>query len=394
MNNLEQIVRIYRALENKTEHNGVLEGQLRVADEAMREFLLSTENETIENTVGLALLSDSATIGLNSLVDVRLFNPGSLPVFKTFASLLGKGARLLGPIKDFYIVDRDCASTDDPQPPEASRLIALHQILEQLGKAATVVDKTNGTLVFVDNNGLINLPVNVSAADFDKVDLDKSQPFVRFCTDELHREHRLAAVASMVICKTRGLPANNRIHYVLHNLDKILADAKSQYAVFLSAFSYEKVRDEIESLKIEYATKIHKVLSEIQGQLLGIPAATVIVATQMKTATEFGPIFITNLAVLVGAGVFGLFLWLLVKNQTHTLGVIQAEISRQKRKLHTELLDVASQFDSVFSMLDTRVIHQQRALYLVKIVLFIGGALSGVAFWVFSSSVLKAMVLC
>ncbi|EPY2903530.1 hypothetical protein ACXDBG_002151 [Cronobacter sakazakii] len=43
------------------------------------------------------------------------------------------------------------------------------------------------------------------------------------------------------------------------------------YKVFVSGFSYEKILDQLRVAKIEEMGKIHKVFSDIQNQILGIP---------------------------------------------------------------------------------------------------------------------------
>ncbi|MCU7916872.1 MAG: hypothetical protein KZQ95_00755 [Candidatus Thiodiazotropha sp. (ex Epidulcina cf. delphinae)] len=287
------------------------------------------------------------------------------------------------PIGDFYIVDEDWSSEDlkQSQPAKAANLNALHQVMKQLSESATVVDKEKRRLLFADSAGLVSLPIDISPEDLRAVTPQRADAFVHFCADMLHRQHRLEVMANVVILQTRGVTANDRLHYVLRNLESILSDAKSQHAVFLSAFSYEKVRDEIESLKVEYTTKIHKVISEIQGQLLGIPAATVVVAIQLKKADAIDSIFITNMAVLLGALIFGVFMILLLINQAHTLEVIKPEVGRQKRQLRTELLDVADRFDDVFTLLQNRIRYQNGILWSVVA----GLLLSGMAFWVLSS---------
>ena len=267
--------------------------------------------------------------------------------------------------------------------------MALHQILVQLGDSATMVDKEKRRFLFADNAGLVDIPINISPDDLKAVTPKSADMFVDFCADSLHRQHRLEALAKVVIRQTRGYIANSRLHFILHNLDLILSDAKSQHSVFLSAFSYEKVRDEVESLKVEYTTKIHKVLSEIQGQLLGIPAATVVVATQMKKANTSDSVFITNSAVLFGAFIFGIFLVLLLKNQSHTLEVIKNEVERQKHQLKSELPEVVDRFNNVFDMLQKRIKHQGIILWTVGIVVVLGLILSSIAFWMLNSCVIK-----
>lgn len=393
MNDLACIVEIYRAVRDYKRIDGTIEGYLDIQDEPLRSFLLQAEDGSRAEELGLAILSEPEEVQLGSAVLIRLFPPKSLPVFSGLAAFLGNGARLLEPIGEFYLIEEDWFS-EDPAPPTGGKdLHALHRTLMQLREAATLVDRDKTRLLLADSAGIVDLPINVSPADLKALTPDCAAEFVAFCSDSLHRQHRLEAVAKVVIRQTRGISASDRLHHVLRNLDSILSDARAQHAVFLSAFSYERVRDEVEALKVEYTTKIHKVLSDIQGQLLGIPAATVVVATQMQQADTMGAAFITNTAVLLGAFIFGVFLILLLKNQGHTLEVIEIEVARQKHQLRLELFDVADKFEASFQMLERRISHQRVVLFAIVVVVCVGLILSCIAFWALNSTAIKAAFL-
>ncbi|SFK92759.1 hypothetical protein SAMN05216302_102144 [Nitrosomonas aestuarii] len=393
MNALANIVKIYRALTDKEEHDSTLEGSLKVCDDETCAFLRSAVDESTSTDYGLVILSDTNDIHLNATVQVRLITPKCVPVFRNISSFLGNGSRLLEPIGNFYIIDDDWSSEDQPQPDEAANLEALHRIILQLSEAATVVDRDKGKLVFADGVGLVDLPINISLDDLKAVKPQNIEAFENFCSEPLHQKHRLEAVANVVIRRSRGIVSNNRIPHILQNLETVLSDIKSQHSVFLSAFSYEKVRDEIESLKIEYTTKIHKILSEIQGQLLGIPAATVIVATQMKKADLVNSsVFITNTAILLGAFIFGIFLIFLLVNQSHILEILKTEVERQKRQLRSELSDVEARFNDIFNLLQSRIRYQKIILWIVGFVVVIGLSLGGFVFWVQSSHAIITML--
>lgn len=103
--------------------------------------------------------------------------------------------------------------------------------------------------------------------------------------------------------------------------------------MFASSFSYEKVRNEIENAKLEEQVKIHKVITDIQNQILGIPVATVIVATQFKTQkladNDLIYQFWVNTGIFVGVFIFSVFLWYLINNQKSSLKGIEEEIKRK-----------------------------------------------------------------
>ena len=394
MSDLAHIVEIYRAIRDAEQVDGNTEGYLDIQDEPMRSFLLQTETESGSRSdeIGLAILSEPEEVQVGVAVHVRLFPPKLLPVFPCLAAFLGNGALLLKPVGEFYIIEENWFSEDPEPPPEGKNLESLRGILMQLCDAATFVDRDKTRLLFADSTGLVDLPINISPKNLKALTPESADDFVVFCSGSLHRQHRLEAIAKVVCRQTRGISASNRLHHVFRNLDSILADAKSQYAVFLSAFSYEKVRDEVEALKVEYTAKIHKILSDIQGQLLGIPAATVVVATQMKQADAMGSVFITNAAILLGAFIFGIFLILLLKNQGHTLEVIETEVARQKRQLKAELPKVADGFEATFTMMERRISHQRVILWTVSVVVCVGLFLSCIAFWVLNSTAIKTAI--
>ena len=109
---------------------------------------------------------------------------------------------------------------------------------------------------------------------------------------------------SQIIQMVEPVPAAQRFAYLLHNLDAVTETLRRGYRLFASSFSYSKIRGEVEAARVDYVAKIHKTLIDIQGQLLGIPVATIIVASQLKSSQGCGVEFWTNIAVLAGAWVF------------------------------------------------------------------------------------------
>jgi hypothetical protein len=171
---------------------------------------------------------------------------------------------------------------------------------------------------------------------------------------------------------TAMLPSPKRFISLLENARDLRDRFEKGYKLFAAGFSYEKIRDEIEAARIEYTGKIHKVISDIQNQLLGIPVATIIVATQMKISKEIDRNFWINVAILIGACIFLLLLYFLVRNQRSTLDVIATEIQRQKAKLEKEYAAIAENFVSTFQSLDNRCRSQNLVLTVINCIVFTG----------------------
>ena len=118
------------------------------------------------------------------------------------------------------------------------------------------------------------------------------------------------------------------------------------------------------------------VFADIQNQLLGIPVATIIVATQMKDVKALGYEFWVNTSVLVGCWVFSVLMIFLLHNQSHTLAVLRDEIDRQKRQLKKEYSAVADLFADTFRYLSKRAFTQRVILWIIDGFVVLGLVLS------------------
>ncbi|EXI99521.1 hypothetical protein T210_0127390 [Burkholderia pseudomallei MSHR6137] len=184
---------------------------------------------------------------------------------------------------------------------------------------------------------------------------------------------------------------------MLSQLSDLSSKINDGYRLFVASFSYDKVRDALEAAKVDYAAKIHKVFSDIQNQILGIPVATIVVATQMKAADKIGYEFWVNSAVLIGCWVFVMLMAFLLMNQLHTLGVLATEIHRQRDQISMQYKDIADRFKDVFEFLGRRLRLQKFALGAVGGVLIVGFLLAHVVYFkltVPAETWLKSLLSC
>jgi hypothetical protein len=155
---------------------------------------------------------------------------------------------------------------------------------------------------------------------------------------------------------------------------------RNGYRLFASSFSYAKIRSDVEAAKVEYIGKIHKTLIDIQGQLLGIPVATIIVASQLKVAKDCGLEIWTNVGVLGGAWIFAVLLLIAIINQWLTLSAISGEIERQKTKLAADYAAISEQFLDIFKGLSSRIVWHRCALIGVGVIACAGAIFAFLVF--------------
>ena len=199
-------------------------------------------------------------------------------------------------------------------------------------------------------------------------------------SDNIHQDQKIAILATALVQNTERVPAAQRFPYLLDNLGAVTETLRQGYRLFASSFSYSKIRSEVEAARADYIAKIHKTLIDIQGQLLGIPVATIIVVSQLKTSQACGVEFWTNVAVLAGAWVFLVLLLVAIVNQWMTLAAIGDDIRGQQKRLKNEYAAISEQFVSIFNGLVKRVNWHRSVIIVVSIIAIAGTLFASYAF--------------
>jgi hypothetical protein len=210
--------------------------------------------------------------------------------------------------------------------------------------------------------------------------IDKVDTLLGLFGRDEHREQKLEILAEALMDLARSQPQKVRFPYLVANLDAILKALQDGYRLFASSFSYAKIRSQLEDARIDFATKIHKTIVDIQAQLLGLPVASVVVASQLKVAKACSLELWTDVAVLAGAWIFAGLLMFGVINQWLTLGVLSTEIQRQEEKLKSDYAAISKQFDDVFKSLNRRVCWHRIVLFTIAILALVGAMFATFAF--------------
>ncbi|CNI71564.1 hypothetical protein ACS78V_17745 [Yersinia enterocolitica] len=282
--------------------------------------------------------------------------------------------------KNYFLIDEHFSSKDTNTPECIERYRKLLNFIQHLKKSAAYFDKDKGELIFLES-GKFSLPIIYTSEQLLSANVDLLDKIDRTLTADTHIEQKLAILGKSVFNLLKTESSETRFKYLLSHLDELNNSYSDGYSIFVSDFSYDKIRDQLEAAKVEYTGKIHKAISDIQNQILGIPVATIIVATQMKKSNDFGYEFWVNIAVLLGCWIFSALVGLMVWNQKHTLEVIGEEIDRQDLLMKRKYKDISEKFKSIFKTLKSRIRWQKNILWVVLFVLGLGFTLAHIAFF-------------
>nr|WP_164465613.1 hypothetical protein [Burkholderia gladioli] len=345
------------------------EGTLHVVDAGMLAELRAIVDDdelgliTPEEEINDIVVGDRVAI---ELLEPRL----GIGVFATdFEDFLRAPSVRIKRPNQFYIIDLHYNSLSAAAlPVSIEKYGQLLKFIDILRETATYVDEPNATLVYLDKDRF-DVEIRYTTTDIAILDIAKLNSIIEsISTQDVHREQKLAILGQTLKEITKNVSARDKFSHILKHLSEIQNSYVEGYRLFAASFSYSKIKGELEAAKVEYIGKIHKAITDIQNQLLGLPIATVVVATQMKEAKDINVQFWTNVAVLAGAWIFVALLSLLIRNQFHTLDVLHQDIKKQREDLENKYSSISPQFVDTFRLLKRRLCAQRLALGVIFVV--------------------------
>lgn len=148
---------------------------------------------------------------------------------------------------------------------------------------------------------------------------------------------------------------------------------KANYSLYVAEFSFEKIKQSVDKEKLELTLKINKVFSEIQNQLLAVPAALLLVSGQMSEGEKF---LLKNSLIWIGCFIFVMLMNLLIRNQRHSLRAVKSEIDIQWHLIRSQYEAAADNFKAGYFELEKRYRHQWFLLFVVDLLVATSLAIS------------------
>lgn len=387
---LSELVTLFRQMPDRRWDDGYLCGSLCVPSQAVATFLQDLlSEERVEDYPCEISLGDPDNVSVGDLFELRFRSPRTAVglLVPDLDTLLCNGQVALGfgPAIPWYVVDRNEASWElDGELPE--RLKLVHQLVKALEGSGCIVDERNTRLVVL-RDGQHDFPLAFGGQALLALDKTLTKELIeQLQTQDGHTKQRHEICVTAMHDMLHKVPKEQRFEALLKNMAEFHQRFIDGYRLFSASFSFEKVRDQAESIKLEYLGKIHKTFSDIQGQLLGIPVSTIVVATQFKDVASLtgslrtGQMWL-NVSILVGAFIFCILLTCAVLNQKHTLDALEQEIERHKNSLEGEHAGLKERLGGIFEALTDRAWIHRIGLYVVLVVCWGAFTIGGIVFW-------------
>lgn len=263
----------------------------------------------------------------------------------------------------FYLADSDYLyeSNAGEVPDDIRRYLDTCHLIKFLTAISDHAHDTAGIrrLVFLGKEKL-ELPIEYVFEDVKP--LEGLKEFVAEFTSDIHTDQK-KTIARTVLSEmfADGSPSFSQL---LDRFADFRARCIAGYQLYVSEFSFQKIKNEVEKEKLEFTLKLNKIFSEIQSQLLVIPVALILAGGQLERDHGFS---MKNLVILGGCLVFAFLMALLIRNQRNSLAAVKEEIDNQWGRIEGEHALVASKFRESYASLNKRYQDQRRLIFAIDI---------------------------
>lgn len=288
-------------------------------------------------------------IGKTIVVTIELPPPNVEYAFvQRFEELLKYDNFLLEPPKKFYEVDGGSNSL----PQKYKDAVQFGTFLK---KIADHVEKNNGrSICFLYSGAKLRIPISYNARDLCL--LPNLEEFLQHFNVPHHVEKINFFKSSVVKIGIAAQTETGTFAYLLKNFSAIQVTFESDFNVYLTDFSLEKVLGEIEEKNMKLADKVAASLSDLQKTMVTIPLAIIFAAPRIDPQ---GIRTWANGLILVSVWIFALFTWFFFSSQKRNLQFVIDEINEQKENIKKTYAPLAEKLLPKFNALEKRCNDQK-----------------------------------
>ena len=284
------------------------------------------------------------------------FHPAAVGVFKSMAELVDGARRRTAP-SHFTVRDLDYTHGQTASIPKVvAQYLSAVRLWQLFDRSADHRSDQGLSLYFIKTfESKVELRCEYSAADL--CSLDGLDEFAKnYFESDHHRDQKRTIIRNALLETFKG-QLFVRLSEALPKFKEFSERVRSAYALYTTDFSFEKLQSEVDKQNIEDMLRLNKTLSDIQNQLLAIPAAMLLIGSNVKPDNP-----VTNISTLVGVSIFAWIMWKLIGNQINSVAAINNEIDFRRKKIKEQPANISEKLLTHFVELSKRTAHQQAML--------------------------------
>lgn len=268
----------------------------------------------------------------------------------------------------YFIEDKQAFYIDEDNPyfEKYKKIIELYAFFSS--KADFIND---GNLIFLGNAKII---ISDEYSESDLIELPDFENFKNKFISNVHDESNISLKEKDKLLKKALVSFFNNsekisLSQLIYDFHKLHVFVSDELDIYMSKFSYEDVKDQVERDKVDFIVRLNKVFSDIQTQLIGVPVSVILAADKLKLGklasqdpNKILGFSMSNLLVIGAIGFYAIFISMLIRNQNNSLQALHEEIEFHKERFESKHKGLAVKFSKSFEQLESRYTHQKKML--------------------------------
>ena len=337
--------------------------------------LIESIKDSSDNLISVDNLSNSSQPVCVEFVTAELKTKG---FYITFADFVVDNRFELN--DNFYIQELNYNSESSGNQEKIEKYKILLELIQKLIiKSKFVKDEDVKTLFLFQENKFIELPIDngIVYEDFlQSENISLVEEYVK-SIDE-YKEKRSIFLQELIdfLFPERS----NRFQYLLSNFKEFFERCNTSFEFYLSNFSYNKVKIEIDNSVFEHSKNIRNIINDAQSKLIAIPAAFVLAATQIDFSNV---ISIKNIIIIASSFIFSYIISIFIQNQKNALNIVSENVENYKKSFFQTKEDdmpqakglpsISKLLKDSYKKIESELINQKAKLGILQ---FIGWAIS------------------
>lgn len=340
---LNDIVNIANNSFARIENGTLFCDNFKVTDKAVVTYLY--DNNCIENNI----IPDDIKIGSVIKLELSLANLCNVGFYDSYETFIAKNKYELR-VNTYYIYENSCKSNFISQYNTVQRFIAsIKSIAKHLFNDIDVLN-----VVISNEKQSIVICCDYAYEDVLSLDKDKNEQLLNISSildNEGNKEKKDLFINELINFVT--INHATQLSKLFEKLGDLYKNFENAYAFYISGFSSNKLKFEINTKALEYTKKVQTVINEAQSRLIAIPSAFVLAALTMNYNDYKLSLDAKNIVTTISLFIFAVLIQLFISNQKSILDIIGADINDFKREFGNTNIELLSEkFKCVSSSLD------------------------------------------
>ena len=307
------------------------------------------------------------------------FYPSWADVYASLGELLSLPGNLAVAPTTFTLLDSNYTyRAGNAEPAAVSQYLHACSLYQLMRSVADLPDDGQGRMVFLQrHDAKLTLSLHYEQAQLLALpDLDE---FASTFVDSTHHKDQKRTIIRTSLIDLFKSESHIEFGQLMLKFSDFMERVRSAYAMYVSEFTFEKIKAEVEKDNLDSTIKLQKTITDIQNQLLAFPVAVFLAGVQMSVEPTFT---IKNTVVWIGCIVFVGVTLVLISNQRYTIDAISEEVKLRYLKIDKLPTETKKSFQPALAGLEAHVGRQVTILnWLFRFVC--GSALlsTGLLFW-------------